>query len=387
MYRIPSCRRCWQSVTVYKYMRSQKNSQNVPQYYTQIVSVVVLLKLAFHTLLPQDMIARLIIGWINVGLIVWWFSGHCPGLHRFALEVDNNTLCAMMDDDETPSMMDDDGPIGGRNKRGRKTKTNEEPKRLVSYAAAYLQEVWSWGKYSPQECQRLASLVLKDMEQLVGAGDGAGFPDLTAMAKMGTDGKYPQHMHSAMDKLMPPNALPHREPIHVPADNRETDEIVPLLQYIMYPHVLLYHLYKYTPGLFFTRITPYKKAAPDFWKSVESTPQYKEHPLRHKPHHKRKCVPLFLHGDAVPVVGIGKSRNKCLDVWSFGSLLITDGKTMQTHFLVVMCYQMLAAGMATYDEFWVALCLSLRACYDGKHPATDHLGNSLEGTHLGKLAG
>ena len=98
------------------------------------------------------MIARLIIGWINFGLIVWWFSGHRPGLHRFALEVDINTRCAMMDDDETPSMMDDDGPIGGRNKRGRKTKTNEEPKQFVSYAAAYLQEVWSWGKHSPQEC-------------------------------------------------------------------------------------------------------------------------------------------------------------------------------------------------------------------------------------------
>ena len=142
------------------------------------------------------------------------------------------------------------GPTGVRNKRGRNAKDKHDAPMLVSSTVLCLQKQWAWGHCSPQECQRVAAMVLHDLTQFEAAGPGAGFPDLTNMATMGTSGKYPQHMHKGMLTTMPHTPLPHPEPLTLPATDRDSGDSVPLLHFIIYPHLLLHALYNSMPGVF-----------------------------------------------------------------------------------------------------------------------------------------
>ena len=97
------------------------------------------------------------------------------------------------------------------------------------------------------------------------------------------------------------------------------------------------------PTVLFSRIVPTDTAVEEFWKSVADTPPYLEHPLRHRQHHKKRAVPIFIHGDGVPCVGVGKAWSK-MDIFSWGSVLNTDGDALLNHFVIFAFYQMLAAG-------------------------------------------
>ena len=54
---------------------------------------------------------------------------------------------------------------------------------------------------------------------------------------------------------------------------------------------------------------------------MEDNPQLKDHPVRYRRDWKRRAIPLVLHGDGVPLTGIGKSWSKLMDVFSISSHL------------------------------------------------------------------
>ena len=80
-----------------------------------------------------------------------------------------------------------------------------------------------------------------------------------------------------------------------------------------------------------------------------------------------------------------------LDVFSWGSLLAVDGKTMLTNFLIFAFWTILSSkdpGFDTYDEYWRATCWSLEAMYEGKWPFKDHKGKKYDKfSYLGRKAG
>ena len=51
-----------------------------------------------------------------------------------------------------------------------------------------------------------------------------------------------------------------------------------------------------------------------FWESVNGTTQFLTHPVRLRPIFRSHCIPLSIHGDGTPVVGIGKAWGKLLDI-------------------------------------------------------------------------
>ena len=59
-----------------------------------------------------------------------------------------------------------------------------------------------------------------------------------------------------------------------------------------------------------------------FWDSQADHPSYDGHPLQdHEFAHKDKACPLFIHGDDVASIGMGKIWSKAINVLSFGGLL------------------------------------------------------------------
>ena len=171
--------------------------------------------------------------------------------------------------------------------------------------------------------------------------------------------------------------------IDVPYRNKKTGETDVAAEAIMWPRILFHALYNHLPTAFFSRIVPDVSIVEHFWKSVESTEHYMTHPVRHRANHMRKCVPIFLHADGVPCVGIGKSWSKMCDVWSWGSVLVTDGNTKASLFLIYAFYALLAIGEESYDAFWVGLVWSLKQLYTGKFSDEDMFGNKYKPGTLG----
>jgi len=98
-------------------------------------------------------------------------------------------------------------------------------------------------------------------------------------------------------------------------------------------------------------------------------------------------IPIFIHGDGVPVKGVGKSWGESCDIYNWGSLLASGG-TVEITFLIwaVWCHSVVTG---TKDLFWKILNWSLTALFFGRHPTHDYLGNrfpplSLEGLRAGQ---
>lgn len=52
-----------------------------------------------------------------------------------------------------------------------------------------------------------------------------------------------------------------------------------------------------------------------FWKAVRLGPHFQQHPIRGREGHERWGIPLKLHGDGTPVVALGKTWSKMMDIW------------------------------------------------------------------------
>ena len=77
-----------------------------------------------------------------------------------------------------------------------------------------------------------------------------------------------------------------------------------------------------------------------------------------------------MHGDGVPVTGIGKSWGKSNTVVDWGSFLAT-GSTVEIVFWIWSCFADVLIDDVTLKNFWKKLAWSLRICWTGVHPLYD----------------
>ena len=99
----------------------------------------------------------------------------------------------------------------------------------------------------------------------------------------------------------------------------------------------------------------------------------KDHPVLYRKDWKRRAIPLVLHGDGVPLTGIGKSWSKLVDVFSVSSLL-GRGSTRMRMFLIFSFFTSLSAtadGITSSDRLFQRLVWSLFWAWRGKHPTHD----------------
>ena len=89
-----------------------------------------------------------------------------------------------------------------------------------------------------------------------------------------------------------------------------------------------------------------------------------------------KCIPLRIHGDGVPVTGLGKGWGKLVDIFSVSSVLVV-GPTMLRSMMMFLMFRHLVCrdeDHNTMDTVFRMFMWSFKACWEGKHPVEDWSG-------------
>ena len=101
-----------------------------------------------------------------------------------------------------------------------------------------------------------------------------------------------------------------------------------------------------------------------FWTATQHHPQLAGHPLLQRDEYDKLAVPLGIHGDGVPVIGIGKGWTRMMTIF-FGSSLLAKGPSKEIRYYIWSMFDRLCCKadgrgtMSTMDMFFTVLVLVL----------------------------
>ena len=245
----------------------------------------------------------------------------------------------------------------------------------TSELAAYLVEECLWGSMSPQQVQRIAALALRDAEKVKETGE---LPEeLVILGRLGTGGLYPNKMWADLTRQLAPSVkLPQPMLVKIPC--RAGLDTLP----IMLPHELLASIYEANPAVWVQVVKPSDSRAEEFWRSVQGHPGLEASPLLSRPDYQRLCLPLSVHGDAVPITGLGKAWCQQLTDLSFMSLLGL-GSVKELLFYMGGFWEKLRVMSndmtGTAHKFLAVLAWSFRILWEGVWPSADFSGKQYLG--------
>lgn len=261
---------------------------------------------------------------------------------------------------------------------------------LESELAAWLTEQVLWGIFSPQVAQQIAMFACNDIEK-VRSSNGT-LPKLLQLSRLGSAGKYPNHCHRDFLEANTGQTLLY------PSFEFEVELAEPVgktTQEILLPHEMfsaIYHSYPCTWNKLM--VDGGEDALEEFWSTQDEHPTMQNNPIKERANYKRKCIPLALHGDEVPVVGKGKVWSKSVLTFEWLSLCGT-GATTSTLFWIWSCFEKLVVEGAggTLETVFQLLKWSFTCLFNGTWPSRNHQGkryrsDSVEGIRAGTpLAG
>lgn len=228
---------------------------------------------------------------------------------------------------------------------------------------------WAWGSFSARLVQQVAA---------ASVADGLNKPFVRKLATLGSSGRLPQHCHSDLLRHLPTTHLHEALYEFAVWVAKPPAGIIQVGHEILLPHQLLHAMYTHHKDVFVRRLLGgSENNVQRFWEQMTAHPAYDQHPLSRRPDHKAKCIPIALHGDGVPVAGIGKSWSKSMDAYSWASLL-TTGSVADCHFLIYAMFTKLAVRMPNRnftEEFMKLLAWSLYWMFLGVWPKRDYNGN------------
>lgn len=239
---------------------------------------------------------------------------------------------------------------------------------LQSKLADHLLKDFAWGFQSAPQVQHSAELAQLDLEA---AGvPRTTFPNLEELAKAGSHGRHVNNIHrdimSTASKQCTLTAFSTKLPFKGGA--LATTEI-------LLPHEQFADLYHNHPASFAKRMVPDANALPTFWEAI------KGHPLMAALHiaDTSKAIPLGLHGDEVPITGLGKIWCRLALTFQFYSLVAaaTGLSTVQLMFWVWAVFEKMCMDgeEGTVETFLKILTWSFQALFHGKWPTCDWKGN------------
>ena len=195
-----------------------------------------------------------------------------------------------------------------------------------SVLVTWLEEQWAWGSMSAQCIQKIAHLALQDM---VACGVEEIPPTLQKLASIGTFGHHSANCHR---DLM--NVVSRKTKVCAPLQVNITLKGGLYLQSIMLPHELFHCMWERYNAYFLQTLTPAGEAGMRFfWDKFQNHPCMELATWTSHPSFPHKCIPLGMHGDAVPTTGVGKVWAKMQLCFSWSSLLkITSTKA--SNFLI-----------------------------------------------------
>ncbi|CAE8586409.1 unnamed protein product, partial [Polarella glacialis] len=237
---------------------------------------------------------------------------------------------------------------------------------VKSCLAQFLLSMFAWGHFSPQRVQHIAALACKDFAK----NEPDWLADLEALASLGTHGALANNIHR--DLMAKMQALPRLpEPFHVKLKFAE-----PLGwqdQGIMLPHEMFSVIFHKYPKTWRKSVLPSEHKLHEWWEHVEEHPQMLNRPIKTRDQWALWGVPLAIHGDGVPITGIGKGWCKLMTMFTWSSLL-GSGSTLDMLFWIWSVFDKLCHTGdcdGTMQSFFAILKWSFFWLWIGKWPDED----------------
>ena len=240
-----------------------------------------------------------------------------------------------------------------------------------------LLEKWSWGEMSAQDVQAIAFQAVKDFE------NGADLSRLKEIGAAGIAGKYPNKVYAQVYKIAIaargialPSPFLTRIPFKSPWNM--------MMQAVMLPHVLFASIFADYKATWAKSICPSTEAVEGFWNSMlaSKNPNLSTHITRRR-NWQTSCIPLALHGDGVPICGLGKGWVQTVTNWSFYSLLTTSTAVADSLFFIYAMLDKMRKDAkdlsGTAHHFFLLLKWSFEIMFAGVWPEADYLGKQCFG--------
>lgn len=247
--------------------------------------------------------------------------------------------------------------------------------------------LWAWGIISPQMLQHAMLLFERDVKRAAEGKLDCGLVE--TLAALGGRGVYANNMHRDLIRAMPCPQMPSPHSLPVPMKH----SVLGLFHrdlHMLLPHELFSAIYKFYPWAWTNCICPSAESVKLFWRSVMGGAHFGSHPVRHRVGFRTKCIPLTLHGDGTPAMGVGKGWSKLIDIWSWSSILVT-GPTVLNVFLIFCVHTILQCTRAGHDTLttcYKKLTWSFTCLWEGKWPTHDWNGSPIRDARAGTdLAG
>ena len=203
-------------------------------------------------------------------------------------------------------------------------------------------------------------------------------PELDVLGKLGASGQYPNKIYGQLMAkteavIRLPACFEHNFSFLKP---RKAD----FRQLLMLPHVLFSHVYHNEKALWHRSFVASSERLEEFWSAVKAVPHpaWVKHPLRQQEEagqrSTKSCVALSLHGDEVPVAGLGKVWGRKMVNWSFSSL-VGLGSAKSSQFWIWGQFEKVGVPGKSLEEFFRVLRWSFYWLWLGKWPETDVNGD------------
>lgn len=273
----------------------------------------------------------------------------------------------------------------------------ERPTLGPSSLVNHLLRRWSLGELSSTAIQATAQKAYEDQVELLTSlslSIDMCHPDLYQLAKLGDHGRTTSNIHSQLRTYLGTPSTPpthvHQVPVlakKVSPESTGSECILKVPYSIMLPHVMFSWYYQHDRSRF-NRLFLGGMGQADianFWRTLEARgdPRLADHPMRSKRRWREFAVPIAVHGDAVPVLQVGKSGSKSFDAYSLQSLF-ASGTTLNIKLLMMGIF---TSSLATGDEqnsmreLWRITTWSLHWLAMGVWPEVDWFGKKWTASH------
>ena len=274
-----------------------------------------------------------------------------------------------------------DGPWrGGQRQRRAARNARHECQNSKSVLCNLLLELVAWGEISAQLCQEIAHAAYRDAVDL--QEDSSTLQDLQNLASIGSYGRYSNKCYSDMMRKLPtqikvPEVFEDKLPFKNPLGW--------LHQAFLLPHELFAAIWANYPSTWQKFIVPSSERLRDFWVANESHPAMSGHDLHDRADRFEKAVPISIHGDDVPITGVGKAWCALMTTFSWTSMIST-GETRDCQYYIYGCFERVRQTDVDQSNetlgcfFRISILVwSLRWLYRGQWPDRNWKGQKRHG--------
>ena len=193
--------------------------------------------------------------------------------------------------------------------------------------------------------------------------------NLERVSTIGCGGRYPNKCFGELMQRIPyeikvPDPFVEKLPFKSPLNS--------LSQGFLLPHELFAAIWEWYPNTWNKYILPNKPKLQEFWNRNMDHPSMASHSVKDRENFSTLCVPFSLHGDDVPVTGVGKIWWSMMTTFSICSMVAT-GETRDMSFFIFSCFERLRVkdpdqSKDTLGVFFKVLTWSLHWLFRGLWP-------------------